>query len=67
MKVPLKVILVGVDKILAVAQLIDGAATLIGKLFKGKPKPRHGDLVTPRVDRGAKTVVLKRRPPVPPR
>jgi hypothetical protein len=60
MKLPLVAILKVVDLAFGIAQFVDGLLT------RRKPKPRHGDLVTPRVDRGAKTVVLKRRPPVPP-
>lgn len=65
MKLPLKAVLVGIDKVLAVAQLIDLAATAIGSLFKSKPKkkPKLSELVERRVDRGAKTVVLRRPPP----
>ena len=67
MKLPLKAVLVGIDKVLAVAQFIDLAATAIGGLFKKKKKPKLSDMVERRVDRGAKTVVLRRRPPPPPR
>ena len=64
MKLPLKAVLVGIDKVLAVAQLIDLAATAIGGLFKKKKRqPKLSELVERRVDRGAKTVVLRRPPP----
>lgn len=66
MKLPLKAVLVTVDKVLAVAQLIDAAATAIGGLFKKKKKPKLSDMVERRVDRGARTVVL-RRPPTSPK
>lgn len=67
MKLPLKAVLVGIDKVLAVAQLIDSVATAIGGLFKKKKKPKLSDMVERRVDRGAKTVVLRRRPPTSPK
>lgn len=63
MKLPLKAVLIGIDKVLAVAQLIDTAATAIGGLFKKKKKPKLSEMVERRVDRGAPTVVLRRRPP----
>ena len=60
MKVPLRIVFSVVDKVLAVAQVIDDLLT------RRRKKKRAAELLRPRVDRGAPTVVLRRRPPVPP-
>ncbi|HET8957341.1 MAG TPA: hypothetical protein VFM95_02675 [Microcella sp.] len=59
MKLPLGLVLQIVDKALAVAQFVDGLLT------RRRKKKRAAELLRPRVDRGAPTVVLRRRPPTP--